>query len=142
MIARAISSSATCVFMLHCIMVGGCVTSIWNELSSLHNGISNFIDRVINLIKICHLMLKYTFKMLVENNYGHFETSTPCVSTFIYLSLNYSWLPITFNTDVGSSYIILGHVISVIATQIEHSREQDHVHDDVLIRKILQKSIK
>lgn len=105
----------------------------------MHNGISNFIDRVINLIKICHLMLKYTFKMLVENNYGHFETSTPCVSTFIYLSLNYSWLPITFNTDVGSSYIILGHVISVIATQIEHSREQDHVHDDVLIRKILQK---
>lgn len=44
MITRAISSSATCVFMLHCIMVGGCVTSIWNELSSLHNGISNFID--------------------------------------------------------------------------------------------------
>lgn len=30
-------------------------------------------------------------------------------------------------------------MISVIATQIEHSREQDHVHDDVLIRKILQK---
>lgn len=30
-------------------------------------------------------------------------------------------------------------MISVIATQIEHSRELDHVHDDVLIRKILQK---
>lgn len=52
-----------CVFMLYCIMVGGCVILIWNELFFLYNGILNFIDGVINFKEICYWMLKYIFNV-------------------------------------------------------------------------------